>query len=381
MKFKKVLLGLTAAASVAAPVATTVACGSSATTAAAIEKNTPVKANNVWFVADGGSLTDKSFNQSSWEGVKAFKADAKSYAPTKGQIKDGYRAAKKDGAEVVVGAGFNHESEAAWFTADQGTTFIGIDTDLTKEKNEKLASILFHSEQAGFEAGAYAVDYILSHTGEFTLYGGKYQVATFGGETYPTVTSWMDGFVEGVKQANTAAQNASSKPAQVEVIYTNKTGPSATDFTSGEMFAIPSAKTRTITDNLIAQGVDIIFPVAGPQIQDSIQAASGKKVKFIGVDGDQVKALSKPDVIIGSALKKLTEAAHDALTAFYADKATFKTNYIDQVHYGNIGFVKDANSLDLTDANFATKEIQDAKLVSAAANYTLPSTGGFTNLK
>lgn len=188
----------------------------------------------------------------------------------------------------------------------------------------------------------------------------------------------MDGFVAGVAAANSVTHN---KPTEVEVVYTDGKGPSATDFTSGEMFAIPSAKTKTITDNLIAKGVDIIFPVAGPQIQDSIQAAKGKKIKFIGVDGDQAVALGNKTDIIGSALKKLHEAANDSLTAFYGDKAKFKTDYIDKVHYGNIGFVFGANSTPLADSSFGNNEIKGAKLVTEAGKYTLPKTGGFTNLK
>lgn len=159
----------------------------------------------------------------------------------------------------------------------------------------------------------------------------------------------MDGFVSGVTDGNNAIGITGK---QVDMVYTGNQA-SSSDFTK-DMFKTPSTSAQTITKALIAKGADIIFPVAGPQIQDSIMAAGTSKVKFIGVDGDQYIALGNPTnaKIIGSALKDLKAEANNALSAFYnsADKdhAQFKDEYVNKAHVGGVGFVYGNMSVDVT---------------------------------
>lgn len=53
-----------------------------------------------------------------------------------------------------------------------------------------MVSILYNTQEAGYLAGLYAIDYITKHKDEFTADSkGMYQVATYGGIAFPTVTS------------------------------------------------------------------------------------------------------------------------------------------------------------------------------------------------
>lgn len=106
-------------------------------------------------------------------------------------------------------------------------------------------------------------------------------------------------------------------------------------------FASPSTQAADLTRQFVRYGADVIFPVAGPQIQDTLLATAGSEVKVIGVDGDQ-EAIYGGSRIIGSALKKLQLDINQGLTDFYADTTQDKSTFISKYHTkpgeGHVGF-------------------------------------------
>lgn len=48
---------------------------------------------------------------------------------------------------------------------------------------------MYNTQEAGYLAGLYAIDYIKNHASEFTKEADGYHVATYGGVAYSTVTS------------------------------------------------------------------------------------------------------------------------------------------------------------------------------------------------
>lgn len=170
----------------------------------------------------------------------------------------------------------------------------------------------------------------------------------------------MDGFVQGIAAANTALE---ANGTQVEMIYASGSSASATDFTNDE-FASPSQQAQNLTTAYLNKGADIIFPVAGPQVMDTlktINSTSGKSdTRVFGVDGDQFKALQGNNTInssniIGSALKDLNGAAKEALKAFYdsigADNKvgqSFIDEFVKKAHFGKTGLVTTSNSTPTT---------------------------------
>jgi basic membrane protein A and related proteins len=124
-------------------------------------------------------------------------------------------------------------------------------------------------EQAAFLAGYVAAS--VSKTG---------RVGTFGGVNFPVITDFMDAFAYGVKYYN------EKHHVDVRVIgwdVNEREGLFLGDFTEID-------KARELTEKLINEGTDIIFPVAGRAGFGAALAANEHNgVYIIGVDSDWVE--------------------------------------------------------------------------------------------
>ncbi len=162
---------------------------------------------------------------------------------------------------------------------DDGQTFDG------KADEANIKPLLYDTAQAAFLAGYAAADY--SKTGV---------VGTYGGQPFPTVTIFMDGFKQGVEYYN------KEKGKDVKVVgWDGKNG----SFTGG--FEANETATNTARQ-LIDQDADVILPVGGPIYQGALTAIddSGKDVALIGVDADFFETDPKTqDVVLTSILKNM----------------------------------------------------------------------------
>ena len=170
---------------------------------------------------------------------------------------------------------------------DDGATFDG------KADQPNIKPLLYDTAQAAFLAGYLAADY--TKTGV---------VGTYGGQPYPTVTIFMDGFKQG------AEYYAKEKGKDVKVVgWDGKDGP----FTGG--FEANETATNTARQ-LLDQDVDVILPVGGPIYQGALTAIadSGKDVALIGVDADLFETdPNTQDVVITSILKNMKKSTYEAL--------------------------------------------------------------------
>src|SRR5690606_22423921 len=130
--------------------------------------------------------------------------------------------------------------------------------------------LIFNTSESSFLAGYLAA--AMSETGT---------VGTFGGAEFPTVRIFMDGFAQGVAPHNEV------KGTDVNVIGWNAETQDG-QFVPGDDPFQNQAGGKETADTLIAQGADIILPVAGPAGLGGLQAAqaSGGQVKAIWVDTD-----------------------------------------------------------------------------------------------
>ena len=313
-KVRKVALAGLAAASALALLA---GCGqapsSSSTTKAAASKFLPC------MVSDSGGFDDHSFNQLGYEGlqeaakslnVKYNKAESKSendFAPNIQSMVDA-------NCKLVVTVGFllaDATKKAA--SANPDVDFAIIDDNSIKADNVK--PIIFDTAQAAFLAGYLAAGYSKA---------GK--LGTFGGSPYPTVTIFMDGFLQGVNYYN------QQKGTSVQVIgWDGKDG-----LFTGGFEANDTAKADA--QQLIDQGVDVILPVGGPIYQSAIAAIqdSGKDIAMVGVDADQYLTDTSVDpYILTSIQKKMDASSYDATTA--AAKGDFDpTAYVGTLANGGV---------------------------------------------
>ncbi len=250
-------------------------------------------------VSDEGGFDDSSFNQIGSQGldlaaemigleaVKVESADVNAYTPNI----DGLVAQQ---CEIIVTVGFAlADATKAAAEANTGTNFAIIDDNSIDLPNVK--PLMFDTAQAAYLAGYAAAGY--SKTGT---------VATFGGRPFPSVTIFMDGFVDGVAKYN------EDKGANVAVLGWDKANPDAGSFTGD--FENQS-NGQNLAQGFIDQGADVIMPVAGPVGLGAATAAKAAgDVVIVGVDADWYEtAPDFQDIVLTSVLKNMDRAVLNAV--------------------------------------------------------------------
>lgn len=250
-------------------------------------------------VTDIGGIDDRSFNASAWKGLQ----DAKAASPKLADPKNVSSKAEADyvpnltgfvqqSCKFILAVGGlmgNATSEVA--KANPNQQFAIVDY---KAPESNVYSMQFDTAQAAFLAGYLAAGY--SKTGK---------VATYGGIKIPPVTIFMDGFADGVAYYNTA------KGKNVQVLGWNKAtqaGTFAESFTD-------QAKGKAVSDAFVAQGADVIMPVAGGTGLGTAAAAqaSGGKYVVIWVDVDGCSSAQQYcSVFLTTVVKNIPDAVKDA---------------------------------------------------------------------
>ena len=152
----------------------------------------------------------------------------------------------------------------------------------------------YRADQSAFLAGLAACDYLSlnEHNFEHYIQKGPLAVGTYGGTAIPTVTIFMGGFERAVQYFNNNIipvckdkfQWNSEQTEQHKIHFINLGEQDS--FFSGT-FTIGDG--RSVTQELLAKGADVIMPVAGPQTIDTVQEIKNQKSDciVIGVDTNQ----------------------------------------------------------------------------------------------
>jgi basic membrane protein A len=279
-------------------------------------------------VTDTGGIDDRSFNASSWAGMQAAaSANANvtvkylaSTSPSDYVPNINTFFSQKCNIIVTVGFAMGDATKAA-AAAHASQKFAIVDNSYTPAISN-VDALVFNTVQDGFLGGYLAAG--MSKTGK---------VATFGGQEFPTVTIYMDGFWDGVQYYN------SKHGKHVQVLgWNEKTqkGSFTGDFTN-------QTKGQTLTQTFISEGADIIFPVAGnvglgaaKAVQDADNAAGSQKVNMEWVDIDGcVKAAQYCKYFITSVGKGIVTAVKTAVLA--TASGTFKGgNYVGTLANGGV---------------------------------------------
>jgi basic membrane protein A and related proteins len=303
-------------AAAAAPTNTTAAAGAPTnTTAAAAATDTPAAAAaptnteamaattpttagstggtgkklKVGLVTDVGSINDKSFNQSSYEGVVQAQKDlgaeikylepkdAKDYSTLINQfVQDKY--------DVVVTVGFAlGDATIAAAKASPDVKFIGVDQAQT-DTIPNLAGLVFEEDKAGYLAGALAAQMSKTHN----------IGAVLGTDTVPPVWRYGEGYKAGAMSID--------PNIKLQVVYHS-------DVDISKTFNDPTwGKTTALS--MIDKGADIVFGAGGSTGNGALFAAAERKDKgvlCIGVDSDQYFTVPEAQsVMLSSAMKLLT---------------------------------------------------------------------------
>ena len=204
----------------------------------------------------------------------------------------------KCGVIVTVGYALANATEAA-AKQNPNVKFAIVDNE-SFDGVDNAKGLMFDTAQPAFMAGYVAAS--LSQTGK---------VGTFGGAKYPTVSIFMDGFAQGVEYYNQV------KGKTVQVLGWDRATKDG-QFIGGASPFDDNAGGKHTANTLIAQGADIILPVAGPSglgALDAVKETNGK-VNAIWVDTDgYVSAPEYKDVIITSVVKSMDVAVLDVIKA------------------------------------------------------------------
>jgi basic membrane protein A len=272
-------------------------------------------------VSDSGGFQDKSFNQTSHDGLEKAAQDlgvktgeVESNSPS--EFKDNIDAMVQQDCNSITTVGFllGDATEAA-AKKNPDIDFSIVDFGYAKPP-KNLKGLLFNTAEPSYLAGYLAAG--VSKSGI---------VGTFGGAQIPSVTAFMDGFQMGVEKYN------EDNDADVQLIGWDRETQKGTftqDFES-------KTKGQNAAEEEITQGADIIFPVAGPAGLGALDAVKDQGLKAIWVDTDGcVSAAEYCDVLLTSVMKGMDVAVEDAIKDSVDGKFN-NTPYTGTLENGGVG--------------------------------------------
>jgi basic membrane protein A len=252
-------------------------------------------------VTDTGGIDDKSFNASAWAGLQAAKSQAPNVDPqyvastAEADYEPNLRGFVTKKCSFILAVGGLMGTATQKIAAENPAQQFAIVDSTSSGPN--VFPMQFATHQAAFLAGYLSAGYTKS---------GK--VATFGGMKIPPVTIFMDGFADGVAHYNQI------KGKSVQVLgwdRAKQTGSFIDDFGS-------TAKGKALANTFVAQGADVLLPVAGRAGEGAADVAktSGGKVAAIWVDQDGCKSAAQYcDVFLTTVVKNMTDAVAKAVVS------------------------------------------------------------------
>lgn len=311
-------------------------------------------------VLDTGGVDDKSFNQSSWDGLQAAAKANPNISPSyvasnsSNDYTPNLTTQTNAGCDTVIAVGgLMADNVKKIAAANPSQHYAEIDNPST---GDNVYGMEFNTAQGGFLGGYLAAAMTKSGT-----------VGTWGGLNIPPVTIYMDGFWEGVQYYN--KQNDKSVKVLGWDETNQKGGTFANSFTDQN-------KGKSITQAMVQQGADIVFPVAGAAGVGAGAAAeaAGGKLNLIWVDTDGYESAAKyGKYFITSVTKGLSQAVQDYMKQ--ASDGSFPTgNWIGDLQNGGTGLAPfhDFDSKVPQDVKDALSKVT-SDIESGAIKITSPS--------
>jgi basic membrane protein A len=277
-------------------------------------------------ISDEGGFDDKSFNELSHNGLTAA-SETLGVEPNAIESNDeseysgNLTSLVDQNCNLIVTVGFllaADVNEAA--EANPDIEFVSVDemVDIDQDgetDQPNIKPLVYDTAQAAFLGGYAAAAY--SEAGK---------VGTFGGANIPTVSIFMDGFLQGVEYWN--EQN----DGDVEVVGWDGTDGVFTGGFAANQDAINAAQ------GIVEQGVDVLLPVGGPIYQSaaSVIRDQDREIALIGVDADVYESdPSVADLLLTSIRKGMDVSVQEVVEA--AGNGEFDaTPYIGTLENGGV---------------------------------------------
>ena len=310
------------------------ACGQSAAPAASSAK---IK---VGMVTDVGGVNDKSFNQTSWEGLQALAAEDPSFevnyleSKTDADYQTNINTFIDAGYDLIICVGYMLADATREAAQDNPEQLFAIIDDSTNADLPNVACLMFAQEQASYLVG---------------LVAGSVTQSKIVGYVQGMVSDSMNlfgiGYITGVLEA--------CPDAKVLQYNANSFGDSAGGSTAAK--------------DMITKGADVIYHAAGGTGMGVIEACNEEGIWAIGVDTDQ--SILAPDHVITSAMKRVDVASQDI------SKAVKDGSFTAGVHMYDLsnGGVDLAPTRDHIPAE-VLEVVEAAKAAIIAGEKTVPTT-------
>jgi basic membrane protein A and related proteins len=273
----------------------------------------PGAGTSACYVSDTGGVDDKSFNQKIHTGFLRAEEElgiTYSFVESTGAadyVPNLLNFVNQD-CDLIAPAGFNlgpATIESATANPDQLYAIFDYDIiDFSKTPPEDLTfenvrELTYQTDQAAFLAGYLAAG--MTETGK---------IGTYGGVLFPTVTIFMNGLTAGVRAYN--QDNGTS----VEVLGWNADTQTGVEISTDPAVGFDNAaEGRRVAEDFIAEGADIILPVAGPTgLGTAAAAQDAGGVSLLWVDDDGcVSAPEFCSLFLTSILKNMDVSAFETV--------------------------------------------------------------------
>jgi len=269
-------------------------------------------------VSDSGGFDDKGFNQTALKGQTDA---ADQFGIQTAQVESTGDEQYADNINQLVQQSCNEITTVGFLLGDATLAAAKKNPDIDfaivdfayDKAPANLKGLVYATEQPSFLAG-----YLAAGSSESGIVG------TFGGLPIPSVTSFMEGFRQGVEKYN------EDNGAEVQLLgWDGKDGSFTEDFED-------KTKGQSVGEQLIGQGADILFPVAGPAGLGGLQAAKDAGAKGIWVDTDGYESTEYGDILLTSVTKGLdvsvTEAIKESIDGTFSNEL-----YTGTLENGGVG--------------------------------------------
>ena len=239
------------------------------------------KGLKVGIVTDVGGVNDGSFNQSAWEGLqraqKELGIEAKYLeSKTDADYKPNIETFVDEDYDLIICIGYALADALKAESASNPDVKFAIVDDASLADVSNVTSLMFEQAQVSYLAG-----YVAGKTSKSNTVGIVLGMAT------DLMNQFGYGYTAGVLDANASAK----------VLQAN-----ANSFAD-------TATGKTAANNMVTNGADVIFQVAGGTGLGVIDACKEAKIWAIGVDSDQ-RSIA-PETILTSAMKRVDNAVFD----------------------------------------------------------------------
>lgn len=267
-------------------------------------------------VSDEGSWNDKSFNEAAYGGLELAETElgvqiTSAESNSEEDFEPNLTEMVAADCDVTFAVGFNFSINDVIFNvadANPDAHFVWIDG--WNQGQENLKPITYSMAESSYLAGYLSAAYSTSKI-----------VGTYGGQQIDAVTVFMDGFYNGAK-----AYEAETGEAVTVLGWDPEsgTGSFVGDFAN-------SAEAKSISAGQLADGADVIFPVAGSLFTATAEAIreSSTDAVLIGVDKDI--ATTQPelaDITLVSVEKRMTQAVYDVIASLASGDAFDTADYV-----------------------------------------------------